>query len=127
MRRRTAAVALGLLVAVLSSCSEAQDLASRATDCAGLASDVASAGLDRTPSQAEAERAIDRLDERIAQLDNPEVKDAATALRDRLREVQEAARNADPAAAQRAAGQARDAARAAAQACGVPVDQFLGG
>jgi hypothetical protein len=40
--------------------------------------------------------------------------------------VQEAARAADPARAQRAATQARDAARNAEQACGVPVDQFLG-
>ena len=125
MRRRTAAA--GLSVLLLSSCSQAQDVASRTTDCAGLASDVASAGLDRTPSQAEAERAVDRLDERIGQLKNEDVKSAAGTLRDRLREVQEAARNGDPAAAQRAAAQARDAARRAAQACGVPADQFLGG
>ena len=127
MRRRTAVLSVCLALPVLASCAQAQDVASRATDCAGLASDVASAGLDRTPSQAEAEQAVERLDDRIAQLDNEDVKQAASTLRDRLREVQAAAQNADPAAAQRAAAQARDAARAAAQACGVPVDQFLGG
>lgn len=116
-----------LLLPLLASCAQAQDVASRATDCAGLASDVASANLGRTPTRAEAEAAVDRLDERIAQLDNANVKQAATTLRDRLREVQEAARRGDPAAAQRAAAGARDAARTTAQACGVPVDQFLGG
>lgn len=126
MRRRTAVLSLCLLVPVLSSCAQAQDVASRATDCTGLASDVAGAGLDRTPSQAEAEAAVERLDDRIAQLDNEDVKQAASTLRDKLRAVQEAARNADPAAAQRAAAEARDAARATAQACGLPVDQFLG-
>ena len=112
---------------LLAACAQAQDVASRATDCAALASDVAGAGLDRTPSRAEAEQAVERLDKRVDQLDNPDVKQAAIALRARLREVQEAARRGDPAAAQRAAGQARDAARSAADACGVPVDQLLGG
>ena len=81
----------------------------------------------RTPSQAEAERAVQRLDDRVAQLDNEDVKRAAGTLRDKLREVQQAAQNSDPAGAQRAAAEARDAARAAAETCGVPVDQFLGG
>ena len=51
----------------------------------------------------------------------------AGTLRDRLRDLQEAARSADPAAVERAAGEARDAARSTAEACGLPADQFLGG
>lgn len=115
------------LVLLTAGCSEARDAASTVTDCAGLAADVARSGLSGVPTQAEAEQAVQRLDDRVASLDSPEVKEAATALRDRLRELQEATREADPARAARAADQARAAARRTAQACGIPADQFLGG
>lgn len=124
MDRRLAVLVLCLLP--LTACSEVQETADRASDCVSLAGDVAAAGLDSTPTQAEAEQAVNRLDERIEQLDDQQVREAAAALRDRLRELQEAAASADAAAAQQAAEAARDAARAVASACSLPVDQFLG-
>jgi TolA-binding protein len=127
MSRRALALCALLLLPLTSACAQAQDLASRAQDCAGLAQDVASSGLSGVPSQAEAEQAVDRLDNRIEQLDNDEVKQAAGTLRDRLRDVQEAVASGDTASAQQAVTEARAAARAAADECGVPVDQFLGG
>ena len=115
------------LVLLTAGCSEARNAASTVTDCAGLASDVARTGLSGVPTQAEAEQAVQRLDERVETLDSPEVRDAATELRDRLRDLQQAARSADPVAAQQAAEEARAAARRTAQACGLPASQFLGG
>jgi len=119
---------LPLLVPVLllTGCSEAVETATTVRDCAGLATDVARSGLAGTPTQAEAEAAVDRLDERIAGLESTTVREAATTLRDRLRELQAAAASADAARAQAAVTAARDAARDAAEACGLPADQFLG-
>ena len=114
------------LVLLTGGCAEARDAASTVADCAGLASDVARSGLSGTPTRAEAEEAVRRLDERVSSLDSPEVRDAATDLRDRLRELQEAARAGDAAAARSAADRAREAARRTAQECGLPADQFLG-
>ena len=111
---------------VLPACAEVRSTADRATDCVGLARDVAASGLDRTPTLEEAEQAAQRLDERIETLDDAQVRDAATALRDRLDELREAVASADPAAAQQAGDAAREAARATAETCGLPVDQFLG-
>lgn len=125
MSRRLLACAL-LILPLATACAEGRDLVTRTQDCAGLAQDVAASGLGQTPTQAEAEQAVERLDRRISELDDEEVKQAATTLRDRLRSLQEAARNADPAAAQEAAAQARDAARSVAQTCGIPIDQVLG-
>ncbi len=116
-----------LLTGLLATgCSAAQQAVGNASDCAALATDVARTGLDGTPTQEEATAAVDRLDRRVQELDDGDVRDAATTLRDRLRELQEAARSADPAAVRTAAEQARDAARDTAQACGLPADQFLG-
>jgi hypothetical protein len=114
------------LALLTGGCAEARDAASAVSDCAGLASDVARSGLAGTPTRAEAEEAVRRLDERVSSLDSPDVRDAATELRDRLREVQEAARAGDAAAARQAAERARAAAGRTAQACGLPADQFLG-
>jgi septal ring factor EnvC (AmiA/AmiB activator) len=124
MARRLLATT-ALLLPLLAGCAEGRDLATRVEDCAGLAQDLAAAGLDRTPTQAEAEQAVSRLDNRIEQLGDEELKQAASRLRDRLRSVQEAVRSADPAAAQSAATEARDAARDVAATCGIPVDQLL--
>jgi len=115
------------LVLLTAGCSEAREAASTVSDCAGLASDVARSGLSGVPTQAEAEQAVQRLDERVETLESPAVRDAATALRDRLRDLQEAASSADPAAAAQAADEARAAARRTAEACGLPASQFLGG
>jgi hypothetical protein len=121
-------VLLPLLVTALlaTGCSDAQQAVSSASDCAALATDVARTGLDGVPTQEEATQAVDRLDRRVQELDDGEVRDAATALRDRLRELQEAVRAADPAAVQTAVERARDAARDTAQTCGLPAERFLG-
>jgi len=116
-----------LLVAVLAAgCSSTREAVGNAGDCAALAGDVARSGLSGVPTQAEAEEAVQRLDDRVQELDDGPVRDAAEDLRTRLRELQEAARSADPAAVREAAGRARDAARSTAEACGLPVERFLG-
>lgn len=114
------------LVLALAGCGGVTDTVDRAGDCVGLARDVAAAGLDGTPSLADAEAALQRLDERVAALEQGEVRDAATVLRDRLRELTDAVSSGDTAAAAQAADDTRAAARDAAETCGVPVDQFLG-
>ena len=114
------------LALLAGGCAEARDAAATVADCTALASDVARSGLSGTPTLAEAQEAVRRLDERVPTLESPKVRDAATDLRDRLREVQEAARSSDPAAAAQAAERARSAARGVAEACGLPADQFLG-
>jgi uncharacterized protein with PhoU and TrkA domain len=126
MRRRLALPALVLCTAVLSGCQVVENTAERASDCVALARDVAAAGLNRTPSQADVDQAVQRLDERIDQLDNDDVRDAATALRDRLRKLQDAVQNGSAPEIQQAADAARQAARDVASACSLPVDQFLG-
>jgi hypothetical protein len=124
VRSRLPAAALCLLA--LTGCSAITDTADRAADCVGLARDVAASGLSGTPTVEDAEAAVRRLDDRIAQLGEGEVRDAATALRDRLRELAEAARAGDAGEVQRSGDAARQAARDAAAACSIPVDQFLG-
>ena len=126
MRRRLLTLLLPLAL-LAGGCQQARDAASTVSDCAGLAGDVARTGLSGVPSPAEAEQAVRRLDERVASLDSPDVRDAATELRDRLRDLQVATRSADPAAAAQAADRARAAARRTAEVCGLPADQFLGG
>jgi hypothetical protein len=123
---RLLALPLALTALLATGCSGASDAVSGATDCAALASDIARSGLSGVPTAQEADQAVDRLDERIDGLQNAEVREAATALRDRLRELQEAVRSADVPAASQAASAARDAARDTAQACGLPAERFLG-
>jgi hypothetical protein len=125
MSRRVLALLLPLAL-LAGGCAEARETASTVRDCAALAGDVASTRLSGTPTRAEAEQAVRRLDERVQSLESPKVREAATDLRDRLRELQEAARSADPAAVQQATERARTAAREAASACGLPAEQFLG-
>ncbi len=117
-----------LLTGLLATgCSEAREAVGGAAECASLAADIARTGLDGVPSEAEAQEAVQRLDERVQDLEDAQVRDAAGTLRDRLRDLQEAARSADPAAVERAVADARGAARDTAEACGLPADQFLGG
>ena len=117
-----------LLTGLLTTgCSEARDAVGGAAECASLATDIARTGLDGVPTAAEAEQAVQRLDDRVQDLENAEVREAAGTLRDRLRDLQEAARSADPAAVQQAVADAREAARGTAEACGLPADQFLAG
>lgn len=126
MDRRVVVTLLVPPLLLVGGCAEARDTAGTVRDCAGLAADTARSGLGGVPSQAEAEQAVQRLDDRIGELESPDVRDAATALRDRLREVQEAVASADPSAVTAAVQQARDAAGSAAAACGLSADQFLG-
>ncbi len=121
---RTRLLAVGLLLAALTGCSDTVDTAVKVRDCAALARDAAAAGLDRAPSLQEAEDAVRRLDERVDQLSDPDVKSAASTLRDRLNELTAAARRGDPAEVQQAVARAREAAEAAARTCGLPVEQF---
>jgi hypothetical protein len=117
-----------LLTGLLATgCSEAREAVGGAAECASLAADIARTGLDGIPTAAEAEQAVQRLDERVQGLQDTEVREAAGTLRDRLRDLQEAAQAADPAAVEQAATDARDAARSTAEACGLPADQFLTG
>ena len=125
MNRRVLLPLLLPMILLVGGCAQARETAGTVRDCAGLAADVARTGLSGVPSQADAEQAVQRLDDRIKGLESTTVRDAATALRDRLQELQRAAGDADPAAAQRAIEATRDAARNAAQACGLPADQFV--
>jgi hypothetical protein len=124
---RRPALALLALPLALTACSEVSETAGRASDCAGLVRDVASAGLSGTPSVADAEAAARRLDERVGSIDDARLREATGTLRDRVDALARAARAADPAAVQAAVEEARAAARDTAQLCGVPVDQLLGG
>ena len=110
---------------LLSGCSQAEEAVGTVSDCAALARDVASLGLSGVPSVQDAEQAVQRLDDRVQDLRDEQVREAATTLRDRLREVEEAATAADPVAARSALEGARDAARDTAEACGLPADQFV--
>lgn len=126
MTRRRLLPLLLPVVLLTAACSGAQETVSTVRDCAALASDVASAGLSGVPTQAEAEAAAQRLDDRVQDLESTTVREAATTLRDRLEDLRDAAARGDAATVRDAQQQARDAAAAAAEACGVPAEQFLG-
>ena len=125
MNRSTLALLVTSTV-LLTGCAQARETAGTIQDCAGLVSDVASTGLQGVPTKAQAEQAVQRLDERVQSLGPGAVREAATALRDRLDELQQAAGRADAAAVRKATTDARDAAATAAKACSLPVEQFLG-
>lgn len=126
MNRRRLLPVLLVLPMLATGCSDPRDTASRLSDCSALATDVAELGLDGAPMQADVEAALQRLDDRLGDLKSPEVRDSATDLRDAVRELQEAARSGDAAATTAAVDRARDAARTAAETCGLPADALLG-
>jgi hypothetical protein len=117
---------VALTVLLAAGCSDPRDSAAQLSDCGALAADVAELGLNGTPTQADAEAAVKRLDDRLSDLKSPEIRDAAGDLRDRVRELQEAARSGDSAATTAAIDRAREAAESAAEACGLPADALLG-
>ena len=130
---RAAAVALVLAVPVLAGCDaaqQAQDIGQgvdKAADCAGLVSELT--GVDWSDARrvpAEAEQAAERLDQRLREVDDADVKRAGEALRDRVRGLAEAAGNADAADVRQAAADVEAAARRLASTCGVDVDQVGG-
>jgi hypothetical protein len=131
---RAAAVALVLAVPVLAGCEAAQQAqevgqgVDKAADCAGLVGELTGINWsDVQQAPAEAEQAAQRLDERLREVNDADVKAAGEALRDRVRQLAAAAQNADTADAQRALSDVEAAARRLANACGVNVDQVGGG
>jgi hypothetical protein len=132
-RAATAAVALVLAVPVLAGCDAAQQAqevgqgVDKAADCAGLVGELT--GVDWSDVQqapAEAEQAAQRLDERLRDVSDADVKAAGEALRDRVRQLAEAAQQADAADAQQALSNVEAEARRLASACDVNVDQVGG-
>ena len=127
---RAAALALVLAAPVLAGCDAAQQASQgvdKAADCAGLVGELT--GVDwnavrKAPAQAE--QAAQKLDQRLREVDDADVKQAGEALRDRVRGLAEAAGNADAADAQQALADVEAAARRLAAACDVNVDQVGG-
>jgi outer membrane murein-binding lipoprotein Lpp len=130
---RAAAVAVVLAVPVLAGCDAAQQAqeigqgVDKAADCTGLVGELT--GIDWSDVQrapAEAERAAQRLDQRLREVDDADVKQAGEALRDRVRQLADAAANASAADAREALADVEAAARRLASTCGVDVDQVGG-
>jgi hypothetical protein len=127
---RALALALTLALPVLAGCGAAQQAqqgVNKARDCAGLVGELTGihwSDLRRAP--AKAEQAAQRLDRRLREVDDADVKRAGEALRDRVRALAEAARHANAADARRAADAVEAAARRLAGTCGVDVDQVGG-
>jgi hypothetical protein len=131
---RAAAVALVLAVPALAGCEaaqQAQDIGQgvdKAADCAALVGELTGVDWsDVRQAPAEAEQAAQRLDERLREVDDADVKAAGEALSARVRQAADAAANADAADAQKALADVEAAARRLAGACDVNVDQVGGG
>jgi hypothetical protein len=124
------AVALALAVPLLTGCEAAQQAqqgVDKAADCAGLVGELTGVDWnDVRTAPAKAEQAADRLDRRLREVDDADVKRAGEALRDRVRALAEAARSASPADARKALTDVEAAARRLANTCGVDVDQVGG-
>ena len=130
---RALAVAVVLAAPLLAGCEAAQQAqeigqgVDKAADCAGLVGELT--GVDWSDARrvpAEAEQAAERLDQRLREVDDADVKRAGEALRDRVRSLAEAARNADAADSRKALADVEAAARRLASTCGVDVDQVGG-
>ena len=123
-------LALVLAVPLLAGCEAAQEArqgVGKAADCAGLVGELA--GIDWNDvrqAPAEAERAADKLDRHLREVDDADVKQAGEALRDRVRQLADAARNASAADAQRALADVEAAARRLASTCGVDAGEVGG-
>jgi hypothetical protein len=131
---RATLAALVLALPVLAGCEAAQQAqevgqgVDRARDCAALIGELTGVNWgDVRRAPAEAEQAARRLDQRLREVDDAEVKQAGEALRDRVRQLAQAAERADAADAQRALADVEAAARRLASACQVDVDQVGGG
>jgi hypothetical protein len=124
---RATALALVLAVPLLAGCDAAQQAqqgVDKAADCAGLVGELSWNDVRQAPAQAE--QAAQRLDQRLREVDDADVKRAGEALRDRVRSLAEAARNADAADSRKALADVEAAARRLASTCGVDVDQVGG-
>jgi hypothetical protein len=129
-RARALALAVVLALPVLAGCDAAQQAqqgVDKAADCAGLVGELTGihwSDVQRVP--AEAEQAAGKLDQRLREVDDADVKRAGEALRDRVRRLADAAGSADAADAQKALADVEAAARRLASTCGVEVDQVGG-
>jgi hypothetical protein len=129
---RAGALVLALLLAlpVLAGCDAAQQAqqgVDKAADCAGLVGELTGIHWsDVQQAPAEAEQAARKLDQRLREVDDADVKRAGEALRDRVRALAEAAGNADAADIRQATADVEAAARRLADTCGVDVDQVGG-
>jgi predicted small secreted protein len=127
---RALAVAVVLAALVLAGCDAAQQAqqgVDKAADCAGLVGELTGINWDDVrQAPAEAEQAAQKLDQRLREVDDADVKRAGEALRDRVRALAAAARNADAADVRQAAAAVEAAARRLATICGVDVDQVGG-
>jgi hypothetical protein len=131
--RWAAAITLLLAVPVLAGCEAAQQAqevgqgVDKAADCAALVGELTGISWnDVQQAPAEAEQAAQKLDQRLKEVDDADVKAAGEALRDRVRELADAAGNANAADAQQALDDVEAAARRLASACDVNVDQVGG-
>jgi len=130
---RTAAVAVVLAMPVLAGCEAAQQAqeigqgVDKAADCAGLVGELTGVDWnDVGQAPAQAEQAADKLDQRLREVDDADVKQAGEALRDRVRALADAARNASPADVQKALADVEAAARRLASTCGVDAGEVGG-
>jgi hypothetical protein len=129
---RAGALVLALVLAlpVLAGCDAAQQAqqgVDKAADCAGLVGELTGIHWsDVQQAPAEAEQAARKLDQRLREVDDADVKRAGEALRDRVRALAEAAGNADAADIRQATADVEAAARRLADTCGVDVDQVGG-
>ena len=130
---RAAAVAVVLAVPLLAGCEAAQQAqeigqgVDKAADCAGLVGELTGVDWnDVRQAPAQAEQAADKLDQRLREVDDADVKQAGEALRDRVRALADAARNASAADAQKALADVEAAARRLASTCGVDVGEVGG-
>ena len=123
-------VAAALALPVLAGCGEARDVAQgvdKARDCAALIGELTGVQWsDVRRSAAEADQAARKLDDRLRQVEDADVKRAGEALVTRIGRLADAARGTDRAAVQRALDEVESAARQLAATCDVPVDQVGG-
>jgi hypothetical protein len=125
-----AAVAVVLALPLLAGCEAAQQAqqgVDKAADCAGLVGELTGVDWnDVRQAPAEAEQAADKLDRRLREVDDADVKRAGEALRDRVRALADAARNASAADVQQALADVEAAARRLASTCGVDAGEVGG-
>jgi predicted small secreted protein len=127
---RALAVAVVLAAPLLAGCEAAQQAqqgVDKAADCAGLVGELTGVDWnDVRQAPAQAEQAADKLDQRLREVDDADVKQAGEALRDRVRALADAARNASAADVQQALADVEAAARRLASTCGVDAGEVGG-
>jgi ABC-type transporter Mla subunit MlaD len=97
----------------------------KARDCASLVRQVAGINLSPRAAAAEVEREAAELERAVEGLGSEDVRQAGRSLAERVRGLQRAISQADPAEVRRALGEVRQAAEQLARTCNVPVDQLV--